>query len=123
MADNIKRVGPPRATDLKGNEFTWSVPLSQVPSKEWSRLFAEAKETTVMCHPKRLGMMHQALVFKCEEAHVPTWVQHIDKWIAEANRGVVEAEQAERHRKAEELRAEEDKQRRIREVNDKYKSL
>jgi hypothetical protein len=123
MAGNVKRVGPPKATDLKGNEFTWSVPLNQVPSKEWSRFFAEPKETTAMCHPKRLGMMQQALVFKCEEAHVSTWVQSIDKWIAEANRSLVEAEQAEKHRKAEELRVEEDKQRRIKEANEKYKSL
>src|SRR6058998_3418344 len=108
MAGNVKRVGPPKATDLKGNEFTWSVPLNQVPSKEWSRFFAEPKETTAMCHPKRLGMMQQA--------HVSTCVQSIDKWIAEANRSVVEAEQAEKHRKAEELRVEEDKQRRIKEA-------
>src|SRR5438034_10314392 len=112
MAGNVKRVGPPKATDLKGNEFTWSVPLNQVPSKEWSRFFAEPKETTAMCHPKRLGMMQQALVFKCEEAHVPTWVQSIDKWIPEAKRSAVEEEEVEKHRTAEQQRAEEHKQRR-----------
>src|SRR3989441_9793685 len=101
MAGDVNRVGPAKATGRKGNEFTWAVTLNQVPSKEWSRFFAEPKETTAMCHPKRLGMMQQALVFKCEEAHVSTWVQSIDKWIAEANRSVVEAEPAAKHRAAE----------------------
>src|SRR5207245_10911031 len=104
MAGNVKRVGPPKATDLKGNEFTWSVPLNQVPSKEWSRFFAEPKETTAMCHPKRLGMMQQALVFKCAEAHVSTWVQSIDTRIADANPSGAQAAQGEKHRKDEEAR-------------------
>src|SRR5207247_10370165 len=106
MAGNVKRVGPPKATDLKGNEFTWSVPLNQVPSKEWSRFFAEPKETTAMCHPKRPGMVRQPHVFKCEAAEVSTWVQSIDKWIADANRSVVEAGQAEKHGKDEDLSVE-----------------
>jgi hypothetical protein len=123
MAETIKRIGPPRATDLRGEEFTWSVALNQVPSKEWSRLFAEPKEATAVCHPKRLGMMHQALVFKCEEAYVQTWVQHIDKWIAETNQNVIEQEQTEKRRKAEQLRTEEDKQRRLHQANEKFKNL
>jgi carbonic anhydrase len=123
VAETIKRVGPPKATDLKGEEFTWSIALNQVPSKEWAKLFAESNETTAICHPKRLGMMHQALVFKCEEAHVPTWVQYIDKWIAAANHALTEHEQAEKRRKADEARTEEDRLRRIRQANEKFKSL
>ncbi|MEK7702277.1 MAG: hypothetical protein AAB418_09755 [candidate division NC10 bacterium] len=123
MAEEIKRVGPPKATDLKGEEFTWTVPLSQPPSRDWSRLFSEPAETSVLCHPKRLGMMHQALVFKCEEAHLPVWIQHVDKWIAGANRALVEAEDAEKRRKAEQLKQEEEKKRRIDAVNEKYEKL
>ncbi len=85
MAEQIKRAGPPKATDLKGEEFTWSVPLSLAPSREWTKHFSEPAETTVLCHPKKLGMMHQAIVFKCEDANLPVWMQYIDKWIAEAN--------------------------------------
>src|SRR2546425_2392540 len=72
MAEAIKRVGPPKATDLKGDEFTWTIQLSAAPSREWSRLFSEPVESTVLCHPRRLGMMHQALVFKSDEGHLPT---------------------------------------------------
>ena len=123
MAEVIKRAGPPKATDLKGEEFTWTVPLSLAPTREWSKLFSEPAETTVLCHPKKLGMMHQALVFKCEDANLPVWMQYIDKWIAGANAALVAAEAQEKKRKAEQLRQEEEKQRRIQEVNEKYKGL
>ena len=123
MAEVIKRAGPPKATDLKGEEFTWTVPLSLAPTREWSKLFSEPAETTVLCHPKKLGMMHQALVFKCEDANLPVWMQYIDKWIAGANAALVAAEEADKKRKAEQLKQEEEKQRRIQEVNEKYKSL
>ena len=123
MAEEIKRVGPARATDLRGNEFTWAVQLNLVPSREWTQFFSEPAETTVMCHPKRIGLMHQAFVFKCEEADLSAWVQSIDKWIVGANRALLEAEQSEKRRKAEQLRQEEDKKRRIDAVNEKYKSL
>ncbi len=123
MAEVIKRAGPPKATDLKGEEFTWTVPLTLAPTREWSKLFSEPAETTVLCHPKKLGMMHQALVFKCEDANLPVWMQYIDKWIAGANAALMEAEEQEKRRKAEQLKQEEEKQRRIQEVNEKYKSL
>lgn len=123
MAEEIKRAGPPKATDMKGEEFTWTVPLSLAPTREWSKLFSEPAETTVLCQPKKLGMMHQALVFKCEDANLPVWLQHIDKWIAGANGALVAAEAQEKKRKTEQLKQEEEKQRRIQEVNEKYKSL
>ena len=123
MAEEIRRVGPPRATDLKGEEFTWSIQLSAAPSREWSKLFSEPAESTVLCHPRRLGMMHQALVFKSDESHLSTWIQYVDKWIAGANRSLLEMEEAERQRKAKALAEEEERQRRIREVNEKVKNL
>ncbi len=123
MAELIKRVGPPKATDLKGDEFTWQIQLSLAPSREWSRLFSEPSESTVLCHPRRLGMMHQALVFKSDEGHLPTWVQYIDKWIVGANKGMEEQEEGERQRKMQALAEEEARQKRIREVNDKFRSL
>ena len=123
MAEEIKRSGPPKARDLKGDEFTWSIPLSQPPSREWSRIFSEPAETTAVCHPKRLGMMHQALVFKCDETHLPAWIEHIDKWIAGANTALAAQEEADKRRRAEQLRQEEDKQRRLQEANEKFKGL
>ncbi len=123
MAEEIKRVGPPKATDLKGEEFTWAVQLSQPPSREWSRLFSDPAETTVLCHPKKLGMMHQTLVFKCEESHLAAWIQHVDKWITAANQALLEGEAAEKRRKAEQLKQEEEKKRRVDEINEKYKNL
>ncbi|PYM91885.1 MAG: hypothetical protein DME04_17360 [Candidatus Rokuibacteriota bacterium] len=123
MAEEIKRMGPPKATDLKGEEFTWSIQLSAAPSREWSKLFSEPAESTVLCHPRRLGMMHQALVFKSDESHLSTWIQYVDKWIAGANRSLLEMEEAERQKKAKALVEEEERQRRIREVNEKAKNL
>ena len=123
MAEEIRRVGPPRATELRGEEFTWMVQLNQPPSREWSRIFSEPAETTVMCHPKKLGMMHQALVFKSEDANLAVWVQYIDKWIGGANQALMDAERQEKQRKAEQLRQDEDKKRRIDAVNEKYKTI
>src|SRR5262249_55021263 len=123
MAELIKRVGPPKATDLKGDEFTWTIQLSAAPSREWSRIFSEPADSTVLCHPRRLGIMHQAIVFKADEGHLPTWVQYIDKWIGGAKRGRAEQEEAERQRKARALAEEEDGQGRMGEVNEKVKNL
>jgi len=123
MAEEIKRVGPPKATDLKGDEFTWTLQLSAAPSREWSKFFSEPAESTVLCHPRRLGMMHQALVFKSDEGHLPTWIQYVDKWIGGANRSLLELEEAEKQKKTKALAEEEERQRRIREVNEKVKSL
>jgi len=123
MAEEIKRVGSPKATDLKDDEFSWTIQLSAPPSRDWSRLFADPADTSVLCHPKKVGLMHQALVFKAEEAHLPEWVQHIDKWIAGANKGLVDAEEAEKRRKAELLKQEEEKKRRIDAVNEQFKNL
>src|SRR5256885_15988310 len=103
MAELIRRGGPPKATDLKGEEFTWTIQLSVAPSREWSRLFSEPAESTVLCHPRRLGMMHQALVFKSDEGHLATWVQYIDKWIGGANRGMEGLAEAGRQRKTKAL--------------------
>jgi hypothetical protein len=123
MAEEIRRVGPPKATDLKGDEFTWTIQLSAAPSRDWSKVFSEPAESTVLCHPRRLGMMHQSLVFKSDESHLPTWVQYVDKWIAGANKNLLEQEEAEKQRKAKALAEEEERQRRIREVNEKVKNL
>ena len=123
MAEDIKRAGSPKATDLKGEEFTWTVPLTEPPSREWSKLFSEPAETTVMCHPKKLGMMHQALVFKCEEPNLPAWIQHIDKWIAGANQALAQQEEREKQKKAEQLRQDEEKKKRIDQVNEKFRGL
>jgi hypothetical protein len=123
MAEEIRRSGPPKATDLKGDEFTWTIALSQPPSREWVRFFSEPDETTVMCHPKKLGLMHQALVFKSEETNLGLWVQHIDKWISGANKSLHDQEELEQQRKADQLRQDEDKKRRIEQVNEKYRGL
>ena len=123
MAETIKRAGPPKATDLKGEEFTWTVPLSEPPTRDWSRLFSEPAETTVLCHPRKVGMMHQALVFKCEEANLPVWIQHIDKWIAGANQALSDHEQREKQKKTEQLRQDEERKRRIDSANEKFKRL
>lgn len=123
MAEEIKRAGSPKATDLKGEEFTWTIPLTESPSREWSKLFSEPAETTVMCHPKKLGMMHQALVFKCEEANLQAWIQHIDKWITGANQALAQQEEREKQKKAEQVRQDEEKKKRIDRVNEKFRGL
>src|SRR3989338_3591517 len=123
MAEEIKRNGSPKATDLKGEEFTFTVTLSEPPSKEWSRLFGDPDhaETTPLCSPKRVGMMHQAIVFKSEEANVAERDQHLDRREARASRGRAEQEVAEKKRKATELRLQEEKQKRIQEANERFK--
>jgi hypothetical protein len=68
-------------------------------------------------------MMHQALVFKSDEGHLPTWIQYVDKWIAGANKSLLDLEEAEKQKKTKALAEEEERQRRIREVNEKVKSL
>ncbi len=125
MAEQIRRVGPPQATGVENDIFTWRVPLSENPPTAWAAFFGSARESTSVCQPGGVVITtrDQTLVFKSEKAHVREWIQHIDKWIEAANAATIkQEEEVKRQRTVAQDRAHE-RERRLREANEEFKNL
>jgi hypothetical protein len=111
MSEGIKRVGPPQAVQkLRENYYLVQVPLSEVPSADWKRLFYDAQQSPPPDFPPRsVDMSSHLLRFRSEAAQVETKTGWIDRWIARANQkeaamgGRLEEE---RKRRREELQRE-----------------
>jgi hypothetical protein len=110
MSGEIKRTGPPTARDMKGRLVTWAVPLNAMPDKEW----------TVTCTPNHVHVYQGMMVFESLEDDVPTWITFIDKWTAAANTRHAQLQASQAPKKAEGPR---DRERRLGELNDKFKNL
>jgi len=125
MAEKIKRVGPPKAAGLEGNVFTWSVPLNAKPSGIWMVAFRNPRESSTICHPGSVVISERemALGFQSSEGHVHDWVRFIDRWIDDAN--AAEAQALERMSKDQAAadQARKEKESKIREATEKFKSL
>jgi hypothetical protein len=111
MSDGIKRAGPPQAVQkLRENFYLVQVPLSEVPSADWKRLFYDAQQSPPPEFPPRtVDMTAHLLRFRSEAAQVEEKTGWIDRWIARANQkeasmGSRMAE--ERRRRREELQRE-----------------
>jgi hypothetical protein len=120
MSGEIKRTGPPTARDMKGRLVTWTVPLNAMPDKEWRQFFLQTKDTTVTCTPNHVHVYQGMMVFESLEQDVPTWITFIDKWTAAANarRGELRATQDSKH-----ADGPRDRERRLGELNEKFKDL
>jgi hypothetical protein len=118
----IKRTGPPSARDVKGKIVTWTLPLSAMPDKEWRQFFVQTKDTTVVCNPQSVHMYQGMMVFESIEDDVPTWIGFIDKWMAAANRRHADWEAAQRRRRGEDVDTR-DRDRRLLDLNEKFKNL
>ena len=121
MTGQIKRTGPPTARDVKGRLVTWTVPLNAMPDKEWRQFFLQTKDTTVTCTPNHGHMYQGMMVFESLEDDVATWISFIDKWTAAANsrHAELQATQGTGTNKA----GSPDRERRLGELNEKFKNL
>ena len=117
----IKRTGPPTARDVKGRVITWTVPLSAMPDMEWRQFFLQTKDTTVTCTPNRVHVYQGMMVFESLEEDVPTWITFIDKWTATANGR--HAEQQATRGSTTGTGTPRDRERKLGELNEKYKNL
>ena len=85
MTGQIRRTtGPQPLQERTDGEFTWTVPVSAVPSVEWMRLFNMPREPDEVCMPSRVDVRDRGLVFVATEARIQQWMRHIDQWIATA---------------------------------------
>lgn len=117
----IKRTGPPTARDVKGRMITWALPVNAMPDKEWRQFFVQTRDTTVVCSPHHVHMYQGMLVFESLEEDVATWIDFIDKWMADANKRHAEWEATQRARDDDVNTQARD--RRIQDLNDKFRNL
>ena len=102
--------------------ITWTLPLNAMPGKEWRQFFVQTKDTTVVCNPHSVHVYQGMMVFESLEDDVPTWISFIDKWMGVANTRHAEwaAEQGR-------LRGEDvdtrDRDRKLMDLNEKFKNL
>jgi hypothetical protein len=122
MATHIERTAGPQPIGEQGGGFTWMVPLSAIPSREWMKLFNTPAEPSEAYMPSRVSFRDRGMVFLAAEERIKEWMQHIDQWIAAANDGVAQAEDRRRQALDYEGRGVEDAKRRIIDA-DKYRSL
>jgi len=123
MAGQIQRTtGPQPLREQKDGEFTWTIPVSAVPSREWMKLFNTPHEPDEVCMPSRVDVRDRGLVFVATKEGIQQWMQHIDQWIATANEGVAEAEARRVHEAEREKHGLEEAKQRVADA-DKYRGL
>jgi len=111
MSEGIKRAGPPQAVQkLRENYYLVQVPLSEVPSADWKRMFYDAQQSPPPDFPPRtVDMTAHLLRFRSDAAQVEEKTGWIDRWIARANQkeaAMGGRMEEERRRRREELQRE-----------------
>jgi hypothetical protein len=125
MSEGIKRAGPPQAVQkLRENYYLVQVPLSEVPSADWKRLFYDAQQSPPPEFPPRtVEMSAHLLRFRSEAGQVEEKTAWIDRWIVRANQKEAAASgrlEDERRRRRDELQRE---QAELSELNDRWAKL
>ena len=87
MSEGIRRAGPPQAVQkLREGFYLVQLPLSEVPSADWKRLFYDAQQSPPPEFlPRTVDMTAHLLRFRSEAAHVEEKTGWIDRWIDRAN--------------------------------------
>ena len=85
--DGINRTGPPQATQkLRENFYYVQVPLSEIPSADWKRLFYDTQQSPPAEFPPRaVEISGHVLRFRSDGESVAQKVAWIDRWIERAN--------------------------------------
>jgi hypothetical protein len=85
--DGVKRVGPPQAVQkLRENVYLVQVPVNEVPTADWKRLFYDTQQAPPADFPPRsVEMLGLSLRFRSEGTLVEQRIALIDKWIERAN--------------------------------------
>jgi hypothetical protein len=110
VVEGIKRSGPPIAVQkLREGFFLVQVPLNEVPTADWKRLFYDAQQSPPADFPPRsVEMVGPALRFRSEGVQVEEKVKLLDSWIRRANQkeASLGRRDEERQRRREELARE-----------------
>jgi hypothetical protein len=87
MAEGINRTGPPQATQkLRENFYYVQVPLSEIPSADWKRLFYDTQQSPPAEFPPRaVEISGPILRFRSDGESVVQKIAWIDRWIERAN--------------------------------------
>ena len=125
MSDGIKRAGPPQAIQkLREHFYLVQVPLSEVPSADWKRLFYDTQQSPPPEFPPRsVEMSTHLLRFRTEAGQVEEKTSWIDRWIARANQkeaALGPRMEEERRRRREESQQE---QAELAELNHRWEKL
>ncbi|HYA98373.1 MAG TPA: hypothetical protein VEH49_09780 [Methylomirabilota bacterium] len=122
--DGVKRTGPPQAVQkLREQVFLIQVPINEVPSADWKRLFYDAQQSPPPDFPPRsVEMIGLTLRFRSEAPLVEQRIALVDKWIERANQkeAAMGARSEERQKRREELGREQSE---IAEWNGKWAKL
>ena len=106
----VKRSGPPVAVQkLRENFYLVQVPLNEVPTADWKRLFYDTQQAPPADFPPRsVEMIGPSLRFRSEGALVEQRTALIDKWIERANQkeASMGGRSEERQKRREELARE-----------------
>jgi hypothetical protein len=106
----VKRTGPPQAAQkLRENFFLVQVPLNEVPTADWKRLFYDAQQAPPPDFPPRsVEIIGPTLRFRSDAMLVEQRIGLIDKWIERANQkeASIGARNEERQKRCEELARE-----------------
>ena len=122
MAAHIQRTAGPQPVGEQNGEFSWTIPLSAAPSREWLKFFNTPLEAGGTCMPSLVNIRDRAMVFTASEERIKDWVQSIDQWIATANESVAAAEQKRWETHERQQSGAEETKRRLTEA-DKYRGL
>ena len=116
---SITRSGPPTTHDSR----LWRVPLSAPPSQAWQTSFQSQTDAPDVVSARRVQFEHAALTFRSEEAHVPAWIESIDRWIADANRTQAEVADGVRQQAMRAQAQTDARRQRANDSNEKFKNL
>ncbi len=118
----MKRLSGPVPATQKRGDFVWSVPLNGKPTAEWIQFFRNAGERGGIINPQRVAFRDAELGFESAEAHVTSWVRHIDKWITAANDATAQAEEKRWEDRLRVNKTAEEQSQQLRDA-DKYRGL
>jgi hypothetical protein len=122
MTAQIQRTMGPQPVKEHHGEFTWSIPLSAAPSREWLKFFNTPPDLGSVCMPSLVTIRDREMTFVSGEDRIKDWVQSIDQWIAIANASVADAEQRRGQAREREQRGVEETRQRVTDA-DKYRNL
>jgi len=122
MAVPIQRATGPQPIGEQKGEFSWTIPLSATPSREWLKFFNTPSELAGACMPSLVSFHQRDMVFAAREEQIKEWVQSIDQWIAMANERAAAADAWREQTLERQQRGMEETKTRLTEA-DKYRDL
>jgi len=73
MAVPIQRATGPQPIGEQKGEFSWTIPLSATPSREWLKFFNTPSELAGACMPSLVSFHQRDMVFAAREEQIKEW--------------------------------------------------